>query len=168
MSAFIWLLCFYSYPDNLSLSEGRQENKIDMHLCRLKLESLDSSGNSSMSFKFATFLKFSPVHNLPFWRKKGRIEMDSSHLNHWIFPKIIQQSSFSTSNVTFHSNLKQKKNQRFVISIFSAGEQYSALRSRIGVWFKYRRRPSNNSFYYINCSVLQGYLPPRNVVSEHT
>ena len=23
-------------------------------------------------------------------------------------------------------------------------------------------------FYYINCSVLQGFLPPRNVVSEHT
>ena len=22
--------------------------------------------------------------------------------------------------------------------------------------------------YYINCSVLQGFLPPRNVVSEHT
>ena len=21
--------------------------------------------------------------------------------------------------------------------------------------------------YYINCSVLQGFLPPRNVVSEH-
>ena len=62
-----------------------------------------------MSFEFTTFLKFSPVHNLPFWRKKGRIEMDSSHLNHWIFPKIIQQSSFSTSNVTFHGNLKQKK-----------------------------------------------------------
>ena len=51
---------------------------------------LDSSENSSMSFKFTTFLKFFPVHNLPFWRKKGRIEMNSSHLNHWIFPKIIQ------------------------------------------------------------------------------
>ena len=24
------------------------------------------------------------------------------------------------------------------------------------------------TFYYINCSVLQGFLPPRNVVSEHT
>ena len=27
---------------------------------------------------------------------------------------------------------------------------------------------NNNSLYYINCSVLQGFLPPRNVVSEHT
>ena len=25
-----------------------------------------------------------------------------------------------------------------------------------------------NKFYYINCSVLQGFVPPRNVVSEHT
>ena len=25
-----------------------------------------------------------------------------------------------------------------------------------------------NLVYYINCSVLQGFLPPRNVVSEHT
>ena len=26
----------------------------------------------------------------------------------------------------------------------------------------------NIYFYYINCSVLQEFLPPRNVVSEHT
>ena len=26
----------------------------------------------------------------------------------------------------------------------------------------------SNYYYYINCSVLQGFLPPRNVVSEHT
>ena len=26
----------------------------------------------------------------------------------------------------------------------------------------------NKVYYYINCSVLQGFLPPRNVVSEHT
>ena len=26
----------------------------------------------------------------------------------------------------------------------------------------------NKNYYYINCSVLQGFLPPRNVVSEHT
>ena len=25
-----------------------------------------------------------------------------------------------------------------------------------------------NIIYYINCSVLQGFLPPKNVVSEHT
>ena len=25
-----------------------------------------------------------------------------------------------------------------------------------------------NVLYYINCSVLQGFLPPRNAVSEHT
>ena len=30
-------------------------------------------------------------------------------------------------------------------------------------------QPGENTFiYYINCSVLQGFLPPRNVVSEHT
>ena len=28
--------------------------------------------------------------------------------------------------------------------------------------------PYNKRIYYINCSVLQGFLPPRNVVSEHT
>ena len=28
--------------------------------------------------------------------------------------------------------------------------------------------PCINNLYYINCSVLHGFLPPRNVVSEHT
>ena len=32
---------------------------------------------------------------------------------------------------------------------------------------RYEKR-KGNSIYYINCSVLQGFLPPRNVVSEHT
>ena len=29
-------------------------------------------------------------------------------------------------------------------------------------------QPHINTIYYINCFVLQGFLPPRNVVSEHT
>ena len=31
-----------------------------------------------------------------------------------------------------------------------------------------RSETHSNLSYYINCSVLQGFLPPRNVVSEHT
>ena len=81
-------------------------------------------------------------------------------VNHWNIPNLIKCSSVTLkpgwevsqmrSDLLYHHTPKTKAGNNKLN--FSKKQLYV----------------QRKTFYYINCSVLQGFLPPRNVVSEHT
>ena len=66
---------------------------------------------------------------------------------------------------------ESQKGPRDFFSVFSVSvveTLENEIRFDINFTCKGRSRDRYILFYYINCSVLQEFLPPRNVVSEHT